>query len=95
MEPAACKTALRRKIFMSMPVFVAVQPIVLASGSPRRQEFLRGLGLEFTAVVTETPEPLPESGETPQAFAISFMETISAAPRFLPRRNLIVFAISK
>ena len=70
MEPAACKTALRRKIFMSMPVFVAVQPIVLASGSPRRQEFLRGLGLEFTAVVTETPEPLPESGETPQAFAL-------------------------
>ena len=55
---------------MSMPVFVAVQPIVLASGSPRRQEFLRGLGLEFTAVVTETPEPLPEANETPQAFAL-------------------------
>lgn len=55
---------------MSTPVFIAIQPIVLASGSPRRQEFLRGLGLEFTAVVTETPEPLPMTGETPQAFAL-------------------------
>ena len=63
----AAKAAL---VMMSMPVFVVVQPIVLASGSPRRQDFLRGLGLEFTAVVTETPEPLPAQGETPQNFAL-------------------------
>lgn len=69
---------------MSMPVFVAVQPIVLASGSPRRQEFLRALGLEFTAVVTETSEPLPEAGETPQAFALraARVKAVEVAPLY-------------
>lgn len=52
------------------PIFIAARPIVLASASPRRQEFLRGLGLTFTVVRPVAPEPLPERDETPQDFAL-------------------------
>ena len=55
---------------MSNSIFVANFPIVLASGSPRRREFLASLGLPFTVARPEGPEPLPEAGETPQAFAL-------------------------
>ena len=55
---------------MCVPVFVAAQPIVLASGSPRRQEFLRGLGLAFSVTRPDAPEPLPDAGETPRDFAL-------------------------
>ncbi|HFQ89086.1 MAG TPA: septum formation protein Maf, partial [Desulfobulbus sp.] len=37
-----------------------MHPIVLASASPRRQQFLRELGLDFTvraAAIDETPMP--------------------------------------
>lgn len=55
---------------MNGPVFIALLPLVLASGSPRRQDFLRGLGLNFTVVAPVAPEPLPGPQETPQAFAL-------------------------
>ncbi len=55
---------------MSYPIFTANSPLVLASGSPRRREFLTSLGLPFTVARPEGPEPLPEAGEAPQAFAL-------------------------
>jgi septum formation protein len=52
------------------PVFTARLPLVLASASPRRREFLRGLGIEHTVVPPPgTAEPLPVPGEEPAAFA--------------------------
>lgn len=55
---------------MSESVFIATQPIVLASGSPRRQEFMRDLGLAFTVSRPAAPEPLPEQDEEPRGFAM-------------------------
>lgn len=49
-------------------MFIAACPIILASASPRRQEFLSLLGLHYRTVpsaIDETPEP----GETPADFA--------------------------
>jgi nucleoside triphosphate pyrophosphatase len=42
-------------------------PLILASGSPRRQELLRNAGFEFDARPSSIPEE-PRSGETPEAF---------------------------
>lgn len=50
-------------------MFIARCPLLLASSSPRRQEFLSQLGLEFQVIaadINETPEP----GEEPQSFAL-------------------------
>ena len=52
------------------PIFIAARPIILASASPRRQDFLRGLGLVFTVARPTAPEPWPEPDESPQAFAL-------------------------
>ncbi len=53
---------------MPRPVlFYSRRPIILASASPRRQQFLRELGLDFTiraAAIDESPLP----AETPEAF---------------------------
>ncbi|MFH1147331.1 MAG: Maf family protein [Pseudomonadota bacterium] len=49
-------------------------PLVLASGSPRRLEFLRNLGLEFRVVSSDVPEP-PFDGEDPAAYALSMAES--------------------
>ncbi len=43
--------------------------LVLASGSPRRREILRSLGLEFAIRPTDIPED-PASGETPDEFVV-------------------------
>lgn len=55
---------------MNSPIFITNLPLVLASGSPRRRKFLSSLGLSFSVVRPEEPEPLPTAGETPQAFAL-------------------------
>lgn len=47
----------------------AVQPIVLASGSPRRKDMLEALGLDFEIVASPAAEPEPDPGEDPDAFA--------------------------
>ena len=49
-------------------MFTACCPLILASSSPRRQEFLSQLGLEYRvlpAIIDETPAP----GEPPECFA--------------------------
>jgi septum formation protein len=53
---------------LSQPLFTTIAPLILASSSPRRQQMLRTMGLDFSiapAEVDETPRP----GDTPQAFA--------------------------
>jgi septum formation protein len=45
-------------------------PLVLASASPRRQEFLRLLGLEFEIVRPTGVEPQPLAGEYPADYAL-------------------------
>lgn len=50
------------------PFFKNLQPLVLASASPRRRAMLADLGLEFTIWPAAIPE-VPASGETPAVFA--------------------------
>ncbi len=58
------------RVEMLNPVFRTDSPIVLASGSPRRREFLAGLGLDFTVARPKRAEPMPTPGEAPDAFAL-------------------------
>ncbi len=55
---------------MNAPIFAAAFPIVLASGSPRRQEFMRNLGLAFSVARPVVAEPLPGEDEEPRGFAL-------------------------
>jgi septum formation protein len=50
-------------------IFYAAQPLALASASPRRQEFLRLLGLEFESIRPAGIEPQPLTGENPADYA--------------------------
>ena len=50
--------------------FYTALPLVLASASPRRQEFLRLLGLEFEIVRPAGAEPQPLAGENPADYAL-------------------------
>ncbi len=49
--------------------FTMLRPLVLASGSPRRRAFLEGVGLRFDVLPASCPEPRPEPGEDPRAYA--------------------------
>ena len=51
-------------------MFTALKPLVLASASPRRQEFLNTLGLKYTIVPALSAEPLIEAHEKPCAFTM-------------------------
>jgi septum formation protein len=48
-------------------MFTSSDKIILASGSPRRQLFLAGLGLDFAVVIADVDET-GRTGETPPAF---------------------------
>jgi septum formation protein len=54
-------------IMAPQAVFKAVQPLILASGSPRRRECLTGLGLSFLVATTEVDETAL-TGEGPEIF---------------------------
>ncbi len=49
-------------------VYTALEPLVLASASPRRSELLGLAGLEFEVLPGEA-EPMPENGEPPSEYA--------------------------
>lgn len=49
--------------------FRALTPIILASGSPRRRQFLEELGLAFELVRPQGVEPRPTAGEAPEDYA--------------------------
>lgn len=48
-------------------MFTACRPLILASASPRRQEFLQRLSLDFQVAPAHIDET-PETGEAPEAF---------------------------
>jgi septum formation protein len=49
-------------------MFTTCKPLILASASPRRQQFLQDLGLSFTALAADIDET-PVKNEEPDAFA--------------------------
>jgi septum formation protein len=49
--------------------FRTTLPLVLASGSPRRQALLCTLGLHFEVVPSALKEPAPDDGEPPASYA--------------------------
>ncbi len=51
-------------------MFVNRHNIILASGSPRRQLFLKELGLEFSICIAENIEPQPQVNELPEDYAL-------------------------
>ena len=57
-----------------------MEPIILASGSPRRQDFFRLLGLPFTCIPAEIDET-PPAGLSPQKAAeyVALQKTITVA----------------
>ena len=57
-------------------MFTTVQPLILASGSPRRRELLAQLGLDFTVVVPEVDESrLPAEGEEEYALRLARLKS--------------------
>lgn len=52
------------------PMFLTLRPLVLASNSPRRKDFLHMLGLEFTVCPAARPEPEIEKDEEPGFFCV-------------------------
>ncbi|MEA2114299.1 MAG: Maf family protein [Thermodesulfobacteriota bacterium] len=50
-------------------MFKTCKPLILASSSPRRQQFLTDLGLTFSCLPADIDET-PKTGETPIAFAL-------------------------
>jgi septum formation protein len=66
-------------------MFHVTHSLILASASPRRQQFLRDLGLDFTVVKPKADEPRPLPGEEPAAYvgrvaALKAGEVASAHP---------------
>lgn len=51
-------------------LFSLTCPLVLASASPRRQQFLREWGVPFTVDAPQGVEPRAEAGESPAAYAL-------------------------
>ena len=50
-------------------MFHALQPLILASGSPRRHELLSSIGIPYTVRVPASEET-PRLGETPEDYAL-------------------------
>lgn len=48
--------------------FSLLRPLVLASASPRRRAFLEGVGVPFTVMPADCPEPRPLPGEDPREY---------------------------
>ena len=55
-------------------MFIASRPLILASSSPRRQEFLTQLGLPFTVQPADIDET-PRVDEQPEGFALRMART--------------------
>jgi septum formation protein len=49
--------------------YQTLSALVLGSNSPRRRELLDSLGLDFEVCPSNAPEPPPEPGEAPEAYA--------------------------
>ncbi|MEF2146242.1 MAG: Maf family protein [Desulfovibrionaceae bacterium] len=55
---------------MNHAIYSTRIPIVLASGSPRRRDFLQALGIEFRIEPSLAEEPAPQNKETPERYAM-------------------------
>lgn len=55
---------------MTTPTFVTLKDIVLASGSPRRKQFLSEMGIVFRVVPSLALEPVPVPGEKPEEYVL-------------------------
>lgn len=66
--------------------------VVLASKSPRRQELLKGMGVEFVCLVKETPEQYPEMpfDEVPEY--LSRQKSLAFSDEELPEHYLLITA---
>lgn len=60
--------------------FSMLRPLVLASASPRRSDFLESAGVLFTCMPATCPEPRPLPGEEPRLYA---MRSAEAKARFV------------
>ncbi len=72
-------------------MFTALQPLILASASPRRQQFLRDLGLDFTCQPADIDES-PLSGERPADFARRLAAEKAAAVAASRRESWVIGA---
>ncbi len=59
-------------------MFITCKKLILASASPRRQQFLSDLGLAFSSLPADIDET-PEAAETPAGFALRMAESKAAA----------------
>ena len=51
-------------------LFSMQRPLLLASSSPRRQEFLQNLGISFRVVASPIEEPTPMVNEKPETYVL-------------------------
>jgi len=49
--------------------YMSIQPLILASGSPRRRQLLAEAGLDFQIKVSKVEEPAPLTDESPRKYA--------------------------
>ena len=71
---------------------VSRHPLILASASPRRQEILRDLGLDFLVDPSRIPEPGPVPGETSTRYAARVAKSKVREVSQRHRRGLIIGA---
>jgi len=65
-------------------MFQAQKRLILASGSPRRRDFMDGLGVAYEVRPSLAEEPRPENGESPASYAerMAVMKAREVAGRF-------------
>ena len=66
--------------------------VVLASKSPRRQELLKGMGLEFIILTKETPEDYPEMPHDKVPEYLSRQKSLAFTDDELPSDYLLITA---
>lgn len=71
-------------------MFLRLPPIILASNSPRRQELLRAMGIEFSVTVRPTPEFSSETD--PKAVVRDIVAQKAKAHAHLAQASLVICA---
>lgn len=78
-----------------MAIFHTIYPLILASGSPRRQELLRSVGINYSVRVSPS-EVSPDAGELPQNYALRAArgkaETVLAMLGEQPQKTAVLAA---
>lgn len=66
--------------------------VVLASKSPRRQELLKGMGVDYVCLTKETPEQYPEMPFTAVPEFLSRQKSLAFTDEELPENYLLITA---